>query len=83
MIICSQVVSSGNGMAISFLYQSAKDVLKWHNLSAKEYIKTVMRIGDYVGMDDKSFEKVLNSEEFMSVSLEDLKKAYKNGSNKN
>ena len=57
IVIASRVVSASNGMSASFLYESAKDVLKWHNLSVKEHINTVMQIGVLLNLDDEAWSK--------------------------
>jgi len=74
--ICGHVVSTSNGMGSSYLYQSAKDVLKWNNLSVKDHIKTVMSIGQLVHLNDEQFEEVKNSSEFLEVDAEALRKLY-------
>jgi hypothetical protein len=58
-LVCSEVVSYSNGMSASFYYESAKDVLRWHKMSVKKYIKTVMNIGSMIYLDDKTFSSLL------------------------
>jgi len=64
-------------MSASYLYESAKDVLKWHNLSVKDNIFDVMQIGNLIYLDDAKFESIKNSSEFIGVSVEDLEELYK------
>lgn len=45
-----------------FLYGSVKDQLKWKNLSASQWVTIVMEIGKYLVLDDKTWEKVKNSQ---------------------
>ena len=80
-MISSEVVTISNGMSASFLYQSAKDVLGWHKLSIKEHIKTVMRIGDYINLPQKDFDRIRDEETFNRVTVDDLKKVL-NGNDK-
>ena len=63
-------------MGAAFIYESAKDVLRWNNLSVKEHINLVMRIGNYLNMSDKDFEDVKNKNEFLDITLEDLNRMY-------
>ncbi|MDM5264678.1 hypothetical protein PF327_10775 [Sulfurovum sp. XTW-4] len=53
--ICMAVVPTSTGMSVSFLYESAKDTLRWHRLSVQKHIGTVMSIGNMLFMDDKSY----------------------------
>ena len=39
------------------MYISAKDQLKWQNLSVKKYINLVMNIGQVMSLSDKDYEK--------------------------
>jgi len=57
VMIASKVISSSNGMSAFFLYESAKDVLRWHNLSVKKYINTIMSIGTLYHLDDEGWNK--------------------------
>ena len=76
-LVCSQVVSTSNGMSASFLYESAKDVLKWSNLSRKKYISLVMRIGNLIHLEEQGFEELKNETEYLEVDEEDLAKIIK------
>ncbi len=63
-------------MSASFLYQSAKDVLKWNSLSPRRYIKTVMSIGAIYHLSEKQFQEYLNENVYLDMTLEDLKEQY-------
>lgn len=76
--ISSRVVSVSNGLSRAFLYESAKDNLKWNNLSEKEHIYTVMKIGEYRYFSDEDFAKLINSSSHLSVSEDDILSMYKN-----
>ncbi len=43
--------------AVGFLYQSAKDSLRWHRLSPKRWIGLLMSVGRYVAMRDEDWKK--------------------------
>ncbi len=43
------------------MYESAKDRLKWNNLSVKRWIWLVMKIGVYVSMKDQDFNTIGDS----------------------
>ena len=45
-------------MSGAFLYESAKDTLKWHGLSVKEHIVTIMHIGTLYHLSDEDFAKM-------------------------
>ena len=45
-------------MSGAFLYESAKDTLKWHGLSVKEHITTIMHIGTLYHLSDEDFAKM-------------------------
>jgi len=42
---------------VGFLYESAKDQLRWNNLSIKHYVKIIMQIGQILSISDKDFNK--------------------------
>lgn len=42
---------------VGYLYDSAKDQVKWHGLSVKKYIKMVMKIGQIVVLKDEDYQK--------------------------
>ncbi len=56
-------------MGVSFLYDSAKDVLKWNNLSIKDNINIIMRIGGMLHLSDKDFANVKSNVSTESVML--------------
>ncbi len=74
--ISRQVVSTSNGMSVGFSYQSAKDVLKWNNLSPKQYVKTVMAVGSIYHLTDKQFEDYKNDSEYLEFTADELKEQY-------
>jgi len=43
---------------VGYLYQSAKDSIKWHKQKPKELINLIMDIGRLVYMPDEEFEKI-------------------------
>ena len=46
--------------AIGFLYQSAKDNIKWARLKPKKLIYSIMRIGDLLAIkEDSDFNKAI------------------------
>jgi len=45
-----------------FLYDSAKDQLRWHDLSAKNHVRTIMRIGEVMALSDEDYESSLEPE---------------------
>ncbi|MCK5743630.1 MAG: hypothetical protein KAH30_02745 [Caldisericia bacterium] len=64
-------------MGVSYVYQSAKDVLKWRNLSVREHIGTVMQVGNLVYLSDKAFDEITTENEFLEISKEDLDRMIK------
>ncbi|MCK5744477.1 MAG: hypothetical protein KAH30_07035 [Caldisericia bacterium] len=64
-------------MGASYNYQSAKDVLKWNKVSIRDNINTVMRIGILVNMRDENFNDIVNENEFLEISKDDLDNMYK------
>jgi len=74
--VCISCISSSNGMSASFIYQSAKDSLKWHNMSIKDNIQTVMRIGVLLNLSNEDFENMKNDNEFLDVNLDELNAFY-------
>jgi hypothetical protein len=55
-----------------FIYQSAKDQLKWNNLSAKKYISAIMSMGYLYLMPKDSFEKYKNDNNYIGITKEEL-----------
>jgi hypothetical protein len=43
---------------VGYLYQSAKDSIKWHRQKPKELINLIMDIGRLVYLPDEEFEKI-------------------------
>ena len=76
-VVCSRIVPSSDGMSTSFLYESAKDVLKWNNMSIQKHIQDVMYIGRLIYMKDEDFEEVKNKREFLEVDINQLQEFYK------
>ena len=46
---------------VGYLYQSAKDSIKWHKQKPKEFINLVMSIGRLVYLSDEDFGKANTS----------------------
>ncbi len=42
---------------VGFLYESVKDNLKWMKLRPKLFTRFVMRIGDWMALDDETYNK--------------------------
>ena len=49
-----------------FLYDSVKDRLKWAKLRPKHYIYTLMRVGDWMGLDEETYRKEIVRQAKMS-----------------
>ncbi len=49
--------SYGFSGATGFLYESAKDELRWAGMRPKYYVRLIMHIGELVALDDEAFEK--------------------------
>jgi len=77
IVICSRTVTQSNGMASFYLYESAKDNLKWYNLRVKDYIHDVMQIGTLVNLSEESFNKLSSDEMFSGLTKEDIEEMYK------
>lgn len=82
-----QVATQNNGFSSSFIYESAKDVLRWSNISVKENIQAIMSIGNYIFMADEDFKnlklKMSDKKESMALdALDKLAKVY-NGNDSN
>ena len=60
------------GMTASFLYESAKDQLRWFDVSVKKNIGYVMQIGQIYHMDDEAFSKIKSRSGRGSISLDGL-----------
>ena len=67
---------------VGFLYQSAKDQLKYYNMSRKKYIHIVMAIGGYMALDDKDFDKNRQESQSSSELAEMLMAAFGDGTKK-
>lgn len=80
-----QVSTQNNGFSTNFIYESAKDVLRWSNISVKDNIQAIMTIGNYIFMADEDFEKLKMSDKKESMALDVLDKLAKvyNGNNSN
>jgi hypothetical protein len=42
---------------VGFLYESVKDNLKWMKLRPKQFANLVMRVGDWIALDDETYNK--------------------------
>lgn len=49
-----------------YLYESVKDVLKWHNMRPRHYAFLLMRIGDWMALDDERYRKEIVKQAKMS-----------------
>ena len=63
-------------MSTSFLYQNAKDVLRWNNLSVKKHIGDIMRIGTFLFLSDEDFEEIKNKSKYTEIDIDQLKDIY-------
>lgn len=75
-MVASQVVITANGMSSGFLYESAKDCLKWAGLSVEEHIRFIMSVGTHYCQSDEDFEKFKNDNEYLEVSVTDLEELF-------
>ena len=46
------------GGVVGYLYQSAKDSIKWHKQKPKEFINLIMDIGRLTYLPNEEFEKI-------------------------
>ena len=60
-------------MGGSFVYQSAKDQLKYHNLSIKKHITAIIAIGNLYLLSEENFEKYKNDNNYIGITKEELK----------
>jgi len=71
--LCKLISISQGESGGGFIYQSAKDVLKWHNLSVKKHISVIMSIGNLYLLPEKQFEKYKNDNNYIGITKEELK----------
>jgi len=50
-----------------YIYSSAKDQCRWHNISPKKYIHIIMEIGYYMALSPDDFEKTKRVNEVQSI----------------
>ncbi len=49
-----------------YLYESVKDVLKWHSMRPRHYAFLLMRIGDWMALDEEQYRKEIVKQAKMS-----------------
>jgi len=58
-VVCSKCEYAYGAMGrVGFSYDSAKDQLKWSDLSVKKWVSLVMEVGRYMALDDKDWKKI-------------------------
>ena len=70
-------------MSVAFLYESAKDVLRWHNLSVKTHINEVMSIGSLIYLSDENYNKHRAKISEENSTTEDIDDAFAKWNNRN
>ena len=63
-------------MGASFLYESAKDNLKWMNISVKDHVQEVMQIGNLIFLSDENYEKHKAKSISETTSVKDMDEAF-------
>jgi len=56
----------------AFVYQSAKDQLKWNNLTVKNHISVIMLIGDLSNASKEDWEKYKTENNYIGITKEEL-----------
>jgi len=64
------------GGVVGYLYQSAKDSIRWHNQKPKEFINLIMGIGNLRYLSDDEWNKLENENEILPVDAETLRNMY-------
>lgn len=49
-----------------YLYESVKDVCRWHSMRPRHYAFLLMRIGDWMALDDEQYRKEIVKQAKMS-----------------
>ena len=68
----------GIGGVVGYLYDSAKDAIKWHKAKPKEYIKLIMAIGRLVYLSEDDFTKTMNHHTADTISDDEVRQFYEN-----
>ncbi len=63
-----------NGVT-GFLYQSAKDNIKWHKLDVKRYIQEVMYLGRMISLDEEKWQEFLARRSAQTQTQEEKNKS--------
>lgn len=61
--------------ASGFLYENVKDRLKWSGLRSKHFIWLVMRVGEWLTLNEEEYQK--RKVRAMRMSADDMAKALK------
>ena len=69
-------VPVSNGESVSFIYQSVKDVIKWHSISVKDHIAIIMNMGTLIYMTEENYNKVIDESLHKSVTKSDIDAVY-------
>jgi hypothetical protein len=70
--LCSKISVQYSEVGGSFIYQSAKDQLRWHNISIKNYISDIMTIGNLFLLSDKDWETYKSDNNYIGITKEEL-----------
>ena len=68
-LIAINLTSGGGG---GFVYQSAKDQLRFNNLSIKKHISVMMIIGSLYTLPKEDWEKYKNDNNYIGITKEEL-----------
>jgi len=60
------------GGVVGYLYDSAKDAIKWSNLKPKHFVNLVMQVGQLVYLSDEDFDKISDNSDNDIIQLSDI-----------
>lgn len=60
------------GGIVGYLYDSAKDAIRWHKAKPKEYINLIMAIGRLAYLSDEDFNKIAIDSDIEEMDLRTL-----------
>lgn len=82
-LACSKCEYAYGAMGrVGFSYDSAKDQLRWANLSAKRWVSLVMEVGRYMALGEKDWLKIQSKTEGTSNMAAALVAAFGDGKTK-
>ena len=76
-IVASRVSSIPAGMTAAFIYESAKDELRWGGISVKEHTGHIMQIGMMIHLDEKAFNEMSADMSFNEDHIKELYSEYR------